>query len=472
MFFPSTRAERDVDTVTFFPTVVPFPKVSTDDFLRQAATDIITILTEPPSSTTPTLEAGDSTRNALLKIAKTLKRAEKLPEPSPKPSEKSLFEQSDDRHPITPPFEAGDDERNALLKSTPTQKRTEKITEPSSKPSKNPQFDKTDAIHPRVGLHSRDHASVPRVQETPTNKEKWKKGVQRLPQHRYNLRNKGTNFKDKAAKYLLAQHIFNQPTAMHMYDDQGEKLSMDNLIQGEHKDRWVKALSNEWDRLAQGNKHGVLATNTIKFIQPSQVPNDRKITYVSFVCDHRPLKTEPWRVRLVVGGDRLPYEEDAGSPASNLVETKILLNSTISDAKNGAKFMSCDLKDFFLASPMAKSEYMKVPIKYFPPDIIAQYKLDGLVKNGYVYIEVMKGMYGLKQAAVLAYYQLATHLRTAGYQQIMGNIFLRRIARLGEVGNNYGLFKKSYTILFHMIYHTICKVSSVFYCKHTINPFT
>ena len=68
-------AERDVDTVTFSPKVVPFPKISTDDFLRQAATDIITILTEPPSSTYPTLEAGDSTHNTLLKIAETLKRA-------------------------------------------------------------------------------------------------------------------------------------------------------------------------------------------------------------------------------------------------------------------------------------------------------------------------------------------------------------------------------------------------------------
>ena len=126
------------------------------------------------------------------------------------------------------------------------------------------------------------------------------------------------------------------------------------------------------------------------------MPTDRRIAYVSFVCDHRPLKTKPWRVRLVIRGDRLPYEADAGSPASNLVETKVLLNSTISDANHGAKIMSCDLKDFFLASPMAKLEYMKVSIKYFPTDIIAQYKLDGLVKNGYVYVEIMKGMYGLK----------------------------------------------------------------------------
>ena len=45
------------------------------------------------------------------------------------------------------------------------------------------------------------------------------------------------------------------------------------------------------------------------------------------------------------------------------VETKILINSTILDAKKGTRFMSCDLKDFFLASPMKGSEYMKVPIK-------------------------------------------------------------------------------------------------------------
>ena len=67
------------------------------------------------------------------------------------------------------------------------------------------------------------------------------------------------------------------------------------------------------------------------------MPIDRKIPYLSFVCDHRSLKTEPWVVKLVVGGEMLPYEADAGSPASNLVETKILLNSTISDAINGEK---------------------------------------------------------------------------------------------------------------------------------------
>ena len=79
-YFPHTRSERDCDTVTFFPNVIHFPKVTTDDFLRQAATDIISILSSPPKvSIIPTLEAGDLTKNAILKLATLLNRADKIP---------------------------------------------------------------------------------------------------------------------------------------------------------------------------------------------------------------------------------------------------------------------------------------------------------------------------------------------------------------------------------------------------------
>ena len=54
----------------------------------------------------------------------------------------------------------------------------------------------------------------------------------------------------------------------------------------------------------------------------------------------------------MAGGDKLNYDGDAGAPAASLLETKLMINSVISDAKHGAKFMSCDLKDFFLATPM------------------------------------------------------------------------------------------------------------------------
>ena len=51
------------------------------------------------------------------------------------------------------------------------------------------------------------------------------------------------------------------------------------------------------------------------------------------ICDFRPLKDDPYRVRLTVGGDKLEYDNDAGSPAASFIETKLILNITISDAK-------------------------------------------------------------------------------------------------------------------------------------------
>ena len=71
-YSPQTRATRDFDTDTFFPSTVSFPQVETDDFLHQAATDIVSILQQPPSSTVPSLQAGDTVQNALLQLATIL----------------------------------------------------------------------------------------------------------------------------------------------------------------------------------------------------------------------------------------------------------------------------------------------------------------------------------------------------------------------------------------------------------------
>ena len=114
---------------------------------------------------------------------------------------------------------------------------------------------------------------------------------------------------------------------------------------------WNKSLSNEWGRLAQGNIHGVRSTDTIDFILKKEVPDGTTVTYATYVLDYRPLKEEPYRVRITVGGDKLHYTDDAGSPAANLLETKVLINSTISEASRGARFMTADIKDFFWHRP-------------------------------------------------------------------------------------------------------------------------
>ena len=118
-----------------------------------------------------------------------------------------------------------------------------------------------------------------------------------------------------------------------------------------------------------------------------------------------------------MGGDKLSYDADVGSPAASLLETKLILNSTISDAIHGARLMRADLKDYFLATFMANPEFMKIHYKYFPEYIRIKYELDSkLSSDRYIYIKIKKGMYGLKQAAVLAYTHLINNLAPFGYK--------------------------------------------------------
>ena len=41
-------------------------------------------------------------------------------------------------------------------------------------------------------------------------------------------------------------------------------------------------MSNELGRLAQGNDHGVKHTDTIKLINKTEVPKEKKVTYANF----------------------------------------------------------------------------------------------------------------------------------------------------------------------------------------------
>jgi len=157
----------------------------------------------------------------------------------------------------------------------------------------------------------------------------------------------GNNFCHLATQQLFAQHIsaatdpegYKQvlyPRVNHIYNKvTGKKENIDTLL-ASNRPCWERSLSNEWGQLAQGNKYSVLPTDTIEFIAQSLVPKDRDVTYAQFVCDYRPLKSKPWRVRIVGGGDRLTYPGDPVLPACGLLETKVLLNSVISDAKKGA----------------------------------------------------------------------------------------------------------------------------------------
>jgi hypothetical protein len=60
---------------------------------------------------------------------------------------------------------------------------------------------------------------------------------------------------------------------------------------------------------------------------------------------------------------------------------------------------------------------MMIPVSLIPRAIFDQYNLGPLVHNGYVYVEINKGMYGLPQAGKIANNKLVPHLASHSYHQ-------------------------------------------------------
>ena len=107
------------------------------------------------------------------------------------------------------------------------------------------------------------------------------------------------------------------------------------------------------------------------------------MTYGLIVVNYHPEKSNPNRVRLTVGGDHIKYPGDCGTPTADMIKVKLLLNSVIST--KGAKFMSTDIKNFYLNTPMARYEYMRLKISELPQDFINEYNLHNkTTKYGYV----------------------------------------------------------------------------------------
>jgi hypothetical protein len=117
---------------------------------------------------------------------------------------------------------------------------------------------------------------------------------------------------------------------------------------------WQQSNAEEIGRLAQG--HGnVKGTKAIFFIDPSKIPKGRKVTYLRVVSAYRPEKANPCRVRWTVDGNLIEYPGDVSTKNADLCTAKLLFNSVISTPD--ARFMTGDLKDFYLGIPMERYEH-------------------------------------------------------------------------------------------------------------------
>ena len=118
---------------------------------------------------------------------------------------------------------------------------------------------------------------------------------------------------------------------------------------------------------------------------------------------------------MTVGGYKLAYEDDPNSPAISLLNTQIFLNSIISDAYTGARFCTADMKVHYLQLPMKNYHYMRIPLKYFTEEIHKEYDIMDIADHGYIYIEIRKGMYGLKEARIFDFNYIVKNLAPFRY---------------------------------------------------------
>jgi hypothetical protein len=92
---------------------------------------------------------------------------------------------------------------------------------------------------------------------------------------------------------------------------------------------WKRGFDNELGRLFQGI-HDIPGTDTCFFVELTNIPKDRKITYSKIVCEYESHKKGKECVRLTVGGDRLDYSGDVATSTVDIITLKILINSTVS----------------------------------------------------------------------------------------------------------------------------------------------
>jgi hypothetical protein len=73
------------------------------------------------------------------------------------------------------------------------------------------------------------------------------------------------------------------------------------------------------------------------------------------------------------------------------------------------------IKNYYLGTPLSRFEYIKMLLSHFAEEIVQQYNLNALAIDGWVDIEIRKGMYGLKQSGLLANQFLQTRVAPFGY---------------------------------------------------------
>ena len=185
----------------------------------------------------------------------------------------------------------------------------------------------------------------------------------------------------------------------------GTKLRWRQATRGPDAARWEEAGNAEFDRLHR--------TRTMRFIPWDEKPQARMASYYNPQLKIK--STGEYRCRGTYGGNISDFEGPKIAETADLATVKILINATISDPQG--KFMTADITDFYLGTPLSRPEYMVVRLDQIPQASQDKYILSpSLIRHGCVLAEVTKSIYGLPQAGRLSQQRLIQHLAKHGYE--------------------------------------------------------
>ena len=84
-------------------------------------------------------------------------------------------------------------------------------------------------------------------------------------------------------------------------------------------------------------------------------------------------------MRGTIGGDRINYPGPTTARTAAMPLVKLLLQSVVSD---NSRFLTLDVKDFYLNTPLNRPEFLRISSKFLPQHIVAQNGLQRYLHNG------------------------------------------------------------------------------------------
>ena len=392
IYIPSTGGVRIADTVRWFPHGdLKMPIASKDALLQATLADLRSTLKSSVKNNILPPE-GTTSRTILLQLHDIFKNNDTPNRPSPEPTAIPTAPSKDPIHvPRVAPVQ--------VPRVVPTQV-------PRVVPTPVPRV--AQAVVPNVAQSPKPSSTPTPVPIIPAHRSTRQRSSTKSPTFHY--ANSTITLEQLEDSTIQRQHAANAV----LNPDTGTLEEYRQLIKGKQAHLWQNGGYKELARLAQGcKKRGVTGSNTAHFINHRDKPSHKKATYARIVSEYRAHKSDPYRIRITVGGDQILYIGETFTPNADLITAKVLFNSVISTP--GAKFMTIDIKDFYLSTDMDEFEYMWLPRWIFTQEFIDDNNIAHLFHNDRIMVEIRKGMYGLPQAGRLAYLKLINNLATSGY---------------------------------------------------------